>query len=267
MIVCLRTVAIPPEWRTRYLEWIAAGRKIREEPGILAELVCEPKDQPAETVVITLWPSQKLFDAWIATPHRDALSTVHQAVIYWPITRYEVTGGYLNLPSLAVQDLTPRPINKGDVMTWVTRARPKTDRIACPWLIRRFVDPDAQILYVPAAEVLSTAEREGALSFDAPGARYDHRDGKCTFEVLIDEHGLGSDPALARLAQIVHAADFDSALHTDPLGPGLLAIGLGGLDVEADDQVLMARASFVYDALYAWCQQQTGTQHAAQGSA
>src|SRR5438094_882356 len=105
-------------------------------------------------------------------------------------------------------------------MKWITRARPKTDRIACPWLIRRFIDPDAEILYVPATDVLGVADREGANSFDAPGARYDHRDGKCTFEVLIDDYDLGGDPALARLARIVHAADIGSDLDTDPAGPG-----------------------------------------------
>jgi hypothetical protein len=140
-------------------------------------------------------------------------------------------------------------------MKWVTRARPKTDRIACPWLIRRFIDPDGEILYVPKDQVLAVADAEGAHSFDSPGARYDHRDGKCTFEVLIDEYGL-SDPALDRLALIVHAADIDSEIHTDPAGPGLLAIGLGGLDVEDDDHRLLERASFVYDALYAWSAQQ-----------
>ena len=86
-------------------------------------------------------------------------------------------------------------------MKWVTRARPKTDRIACPWLIRKFIDPDAEILYVPAGQVLDAAEREDAISFDAPGARYDHRDGKCTFEVLIEDHHLDADPALARLVE------------------------------------------------------------------
>jgi hypothetical protein len=141
-------------------------------------------------------------------------------------------------------------------MKWVTRARPKTDRIACPWLILRFIDPDAEILYVPADQVLGVAEREGARSFDAPGAVYDHRDGRCTFEVLIDEYALGDAPALMRLAGIVHAADIDEDLHTDPAGPGLLAIGIGGLDVEADDHRLLERAAFVYDALYAWCAQQ-----------
>ncbi len=137
-------------------------------------------------------------------------------------------------------------------MQWVTRTRPKTDRIACPWLIRRFIDPDAQILYVPEDEVLAVASATGAHSFDAPGAEFDHRDGKCTFEVLIAHYHLDADPALTRLARIVHAADISTELHTDPAGPGLLAIGIGGLEVEADDQTLLARATFVYDALYAW---------------
>jgi hypothetical protein len=146
-------------------------------------------------------------------------------------------------------------------MKWITRARPKTDRIACPWLIQRFIDPDAEIIYVPADQVLVTAEQIGGNSFDAPGAKYHHRpteDGGewCTFETLIAEHDLGGDPALARLAQIVHAADIERELQSDPLGPGLLAIGLGGLDVEADDHALLQRANFVYDALYAWCAQQ-----------
>ncbi len=142
-------------------------------------------------------------------------------------------------------------------MQWVTRARPKTDRIACPWLIRRFIDPDAEILYVPPEQVLEVAAREGARSFDAPGAEFTHRDERCTFEVLIEEFGLGSDPALARLAAIVHAADVEADLESDPLGPGLLAIGIGGLDVEADDHRLLDRGSFVYDALYAWCRRET----------
>jgi hypothetical protein len=142
-------------------------------------------------------------------------------------------------------------------MKWITRARPKTDRIACPWLITKFIDPGAEILYVPADQVLDQAQRQGATSFDAPGARYTHRDGKCTFEVLIEDYHLDdADPALARLAKIVHAADIADDLDTDPAGPGLLAIGVGGLDVEADDQRLLDRGKFVYDALYAWCQRQ-----------
>jgi hypothetical protein len=142
-------------------------------------------------------------------------------------------------------------------MKWVTRARPKTDRIACPWLIRRFIDPDAEIIYVPTDEVLATAEREGGYSFDTAGATYDHRDNKCTFEVLIADYDV-DDPALVRLARIVHAADIASEIDTDPFAPALLALAFGGLDVEADDHRLLDRASFVYDALYAWCAREIG---------
>ena len=149
-------------------------------------------------------------------------------------------------------------------MKWITRARPKTDRIACPWLITRFIDPDAEILYVPADQVVSEAARTGGRSFDATGADYSHQPDPaggewCTFETLIAEFHLDTDPVLARLAKIVHAADIAADIDTDPLGPGLLAIGLGGLDVEADDQVLLERGMFVYDALYAWCVQQTAS--------
>ena len=138
-------------------------------------------------------------------------------------------------------------------MKWVTRERPKTDRIACPWLIRKFIDPEAEILYVPADEVLAVAEREGARSFDAKGAEFTHRGSKCSFEVLIDEFDLGGDPALARLARIVHAADVSDDRGSDPFGPGLEAIGAGGILAESDDHVLLDRGSFVYDALFAWC--------------
>jgi hypothetical protein len=150
---------------------------------------------------------------------------------------------------------------------WVTRARPKTDRIACPWLIGRFIDPAAEFRYVPSDQVLAVAELEAARSFDAPGAEFTHRGDQCTFEVLIDQFKLGSDPALVRLARIVHAADLSGELDSDPLGPGLLAIGEGGLAVEADDQRLLERGRFVYDALYAWCQQQTATTPASGASA
>lgn len=141
-------------------------------------------------------------------------------------------------------------------MKWITRARPKTDRIACPWLIARFIDPAAEIIYVPADQLPDEAQRQDGISFDAPGARYTHRDGKCTFEVLIEDYELGGDPALARLARIVHAADIADDLGTDPAAPGLLAIGIGGLDVEPDDYRLLDKGRFVYDALYAWCQRQ-----------
>jgi hypothetical protein len=143
-------------------------------------------------------------------------------------------------------------------MRWITRARPKTDRIACPWLIRRFIDHEAEIVFLPPAEVVPAAAGDPeARSFDAPGADFTHRGDRCTFEVLIQEFDLSGDPALRRLASIVHAADISGARDSDPLGPGLLAIGEGGLDVEPDDQRLVERGGFVYDALYAWCRRQT----------
>ena len=102
MIVCLRTVEVPAAVRHQHLAWIEEGRAIREAHGIVAELVCEPSSGEGETVVVTVWPDHEKFDAWIATPERDRLtaSDVHQAVDYRPITRYEVAGGYLNLPGL-----------------------------------------------------------------------------------------------------------------------------------------------------------------------
>jgi len=139
-------------------------------------------------------------------------------------------------------------------MKWVTRARPKTDRIACPWLIRRFIDPDAEFLFVPKEDVLTTAEREGATSFDAPGARYTHRQNLCTFEVLVEDHSLvAKESALAEMARIVHAADIEGEESTHPFGAAISAIGTAGLDVESDDHTLLERGLFVYDALYAWC--------------
>ena len=109
MIVCVRTVGVPAQVRDRYLAWIDDGREVRQAHGILAELVCEPSSGEGETVVITVWPDHAMFDAWIATPERDALtaSDVHQAVDYRPITRYDVVGGYLNLPGLQQADASP----------------------------------------------------------------------------------------------------------------------------------------------------------------
>src|SRR5436189_5367089 len=112
-------------------------------------------------------------------------------------------------------------------MKWVTREHPHTDRIACPWLIRKFIDHDAEIVYVPRDDVLAYAEREGAISFDAPGARYTHRDGMCSFETLIEDHHLGEDPALAIVAKIVHGADVAEDADITAQSRGLEAIARG----------------------------------------
>lgn len=140
-------------------------------------------------------------------------------------------------------------------MKWVTREHPKTDRIACPWLIRKFIDPDAEIVYVPRPEVLAYAEREGAISFDAPGARYTHRDGLCSFEVLIAEYKI-DDPAIAVLARVVHGADVSADVDATPQSAGLLAIADGFALLDVDDERQLELELPVYDALYAWARQQ-----------
>jgi hypothetical protein len=137
-------------------------------------------------------------------------------------------------------------------MKWVTRERPKTDRIACPWLILNFIDPDAEFLYVPADEVLAVAEREGAISFDAPDARYTHRDGLCSFEVLVVEYAI-ADPAISLLARIVHGADVADDRDATPQSRGLLAIAEGFHLLDLDDHRQLELSLPVYDALYAWC--------------
>ena len=141
-------------------------------------------------------------------------------------------------------------------MKWVTREHPKTDRIACPWLIQTFIDKDAEIVYVPRDEVLGYAEREGAISFDASGARYTHRDGLCSFEVLIEEYKLGGDPALALMARVVHGADVSEDADATPQSPGLQAIADGFSLLEIDDQRQLALELPVYDALYAWARRE-----------
>lgn len=141
-------------------------------------------------------------------------------------------------------------------MKWVTREHPHTDRIACPWLIRRFIDPEAEIVYVARDEVLPYAEREGAISFDAQGARYTHRDGLCSFEVLVEDYKLGGDPALALMARVVHGADVPEDADIMPQSRGLEAIARGFMDLGVGDQEQLSLELPVYDALYAWARRQ-----------
>jgi hypothetical protein len=136
-------------------------------------------------------------------------------------------------------------------MKWVTREHPKTDRVACPWLITKFIDPEAEIVYVPRDEVLAYAEREGATSFDAPGATYTHRGPKCSFEVLVDEFKI-DDPAVALMARVIHGADVSEDVNEMPESAGLLAIADGFALLPVDDQRQLALELPVYDALYAW---------------
>jgi hypothetical protein len=139
-------------------------------------------------------------------------------------------------------------------MQWVTRARPKVDRIACPWLIRRFVDPDAEFLYVPEDEVLGVAANTGAIPFDVPNVELGHHGLECSFDAIIKRYGL-TDPALLRLALTVRGAD-TPAKDLTPESPGLEAIADGFRRLFADDHQQLAAELIVYDALYAFCQAQ-----------
>jgi hypothetical protein len=136
-------------------------------------------------------------------------------------------------------------------MKWVTRKRIHVNRTATAWLIRRLVDPNADIEFVEANEVAAVQQRENAIGFDAPGARYPHQDerGRCSFEQLVDEH-FPHDPALQRLALIVHGADFPTEIDITPESAGLWAISQGfGDEVAKDDAEIVERASFIYDSL------------------
>jgi rhodanese-related sulfurtransferase len=137
---------------------------------------------------------------------------------------------------------------------WVTRARPKVDRIACPWLIRRFVDPDAAFLFVPPGDVLAVADRFGAAAFDisADGVFWSHRGELCTFDVMVEELGLGGFSALAHLATIVRGADTDR-VELAPQAAGLLAVSLGLSRMHSDDVAQLEAGMPVYDAFYRWC--------------
>jgi hypothetical protein len=141
-------------------------------------------------------------------------------------------------------------------MKWVTRERPKIDRIACTWLIARFIDPDAELLYVPADRVLDVARETGAYPYDVPGVELSHVGELCSFDAFLAKYGL-SDPALQRLAVIVRAAD-TARLDLAPQAAGLLAISLGLARLYRDDQAMLAQGMRIYDALYAWCQSSQG---------
>ena len=141
-------------------------------------------------------------------------------------------------------------------MKWVTRERPKVDRVACPWLIRRFVDPEAQFHYVPGDQVLTVAEREQAIPFDVPGVELGHRGEECSFDAIIRKYHL-TDPALQRLAVIVRGAD-TSAKDLAPESRGLEAIAEGFRLVYGQDQEQLEAELPVYEALYAYCRQPVG---------
>ena len=144
-------------------------------------------------------------------------------------------------------------------MKWITRERPKIDRIACPWLILRFIDPQAEFLYVPANQVLAQAAATGATPYDIPGVEMSHVGELCSFDAFIAKYRL-DDPALANLATIVRGAD-TSRLDLAPQSAGLYAISLGLSRLMADDHAMLRHGLVMYDALYAWCREGQGESH------
>lgn len=139
-------------------------------------------------------------------------------------------------------------------MKWITREDAKVDRVACPWLIKKFVDKEAEFLFVPPEEVMARAQRESAIPYDVPSVELGHMEGRCSFESIMVKYGLTGDPGLSELARIVHAADVDSDIDTSPEGRGLQAIAKGFSILHGrDDHRKIALESPMYDALYAWC--------------
>jgi hypothetical protein len=136
-------------------------------------------------------------------------------------------------------------------MKWVTRERPKIDRIACPWLIARFIDKEPEFLYVPAGEVLATAAKTGAVPYDIPGVEMSHVGDLCSFDAFVSKYDL-TEPALQQLATIVRGAD-TSRLDLTPQSAGLFAMSLGLSRNFADDHAMLEHGMVMYDALYAWC--------------
>jgi hypothetical protein len=145
-------------------------------------------------------------------------------------------------------------------MKWVTRERPVIDRIACPWLIARFIDKEPEFLFVPASEVIRTAEETGAIPFDVPGVELSHVDEGCSFDAFVEKYGLGKDPGIATIAAIVRGADTDRHDLT-PESAGLLAISMGLRDLSPDDHEVLRHGQIIYDALYAWASKRKAETH------
>lgn len=144
-------------------------------------------------------------------------------------------------------------------MKWVTRERPKIDRIACSWLVTRFIDAEPEFLFVPPAQVLAVARDQGAIPYDVPNVELSHVGALCSFDAFLRKYAL-DDPALAELAVIVRGAD-TARPELAPQSPGLLAISLGLSHLHRDDHAMLQHGLVMYDALYAWCRHARGETH------
>jgi rhodanese-related sulfurtransferase len=184
---------------------------------------------------------------------RLAAAGADAAVLDGGLDAYEQAGG------ICVRSVAPGVAVAAGPSVWVTRERPKIDRIACPWLIRRFIDPLAIFHFVAAEWVKDVADEMGAIPYDIKDVHYSHRGETCTFDTLISEFGL-ADPALDHLARIVRGAD-TARPDLEPQAAGLLAISLGLSAIEPDDRVQLEKGMLIYDALYGWCRHATGETH------
>jgi rhodanese-related sulfurtransferase len=203
-----------------------------------------------QSVVVICNKGEKLSEgtaAWLRH-HNIAAETLENGQLGWEKAE---------LPTVPA-DKVPKPDARGRTV-WVTRSRPKIDRIACPWLIRRFIDPGAVFLFVASAEVSAVAERFEATPFDVENVFWSHRGELCTFDVMVQEFGL-STPALERLAAMVRAADTDR-LDLSPEAPGLLAASLGLSRMYDDDLEQLSAGILLYDAFYRWCRDATKETH------
>ena len=141
-------------------------------------------------------------------------------------------------------------------MKWITRSNVKVDRVACPWLIKKFIDKDAEFIFVPADQVMAEAEKRKAIPFDVPGVELGHHGKECSFDALLKKYGLTRDPVLVLLGKIVNGADTDNSAWNQPEGAGVEAIAEGFRHLGfKDDHEIIAAESIVYDALYAYCQE------------
>ncbi len=208
------------------------------------------KGLAGKSVVIVCHHGAKLSEgtaAWLRQLGADAIS-LQGGFVAW---------AEASLPLVPLANIPPRDLQGRTV--WVTRSRPKIDRIACPWLIRRFVDPSAVFLFVAPQEVLAVAERFKATAFDVENTRWSHRGEFCTFDMMVEEFGLSTD-ALVSLAKIVRAAD-TARLDLAPEAAGLLAASLGLSRMYSDDLAQLEAGMVLYDAFYRWCRDATDEQH------